>query len=96
MKMESEKPKQKKEQQRITQIALIKTKKITLFYKKTVTNSFVKFVQFVVKKWVGRGKTNKSSVLSVVKYFGVALCGLCGFYSFCFLNFNILFAYGLG
>jgi len=85
----------KREQQRITQIARIK-KKIMLFYKKTVINSFVRFVQFVVKKWGVRGKTIENSVLSVVKYSGVALCGLCGFYSFYFLNFNILFAYGLG
>jgi len=67
-----------------------------LFYKKTVIDSFVRFVQFVVKKWGIRGKIIKNSVLFVVKYSGVALCGLCGLYSFCFLNFNVLFAYGLG
>jgi hypothetical protein len=43
-----------------------------------------------------RKKGNKNSVLSVVKYSGVVLCGLCVFYSFCFLIFNILFAYELG
>jgi hypothetical protein len=36
-------------------------------------------------------KKNKNSVLSVVRYSGVVLCGLCGFYSFCFLIFDILF-----
>lgn len=65
-------------------------------YKKTVTNSFIKFMQFLFKRWVDRGKTNKNSVLAVVKYFDMILCECYVFYSFRFLKFNILFAYELG
>ena len=89
--MKTENGKLKKEQQRITQITLIITKKVTPFYKKNAVNSFVKFVQFVVKKWVVGRKTNKKSVFSVVKYSGVSLCGFCGSYAFCFFIFDILF-----
>jgi len=43
-----------------------------------IFNSFVKFVLFVVEKWDVGGKTIKDSLFSVVKYFGVRVCGLCG------------------
>jgi outer membrane protein assembly factor BamB len=42
-----------------------------------IINSFVKFVQFVVKKWVVGEKTIKNFVLSVLKYHGVELGWLC-------------------
>jgi len=55
--MKNAKSKQKKEKQRITRIAQIKAKKGSIFYKQkmTIVNSFVKFVQFVVRKWVVGG-----------------------------------------
>jgi len=82
-----------KEKQRITRITQILTKQtlFSILRKMIILNLFVKFVQFVVKKWVVGWKTKKNSVCSVVKYSGVRLCGLCVFYSFCFLIFDILF-----
>jgi len=79
-----------KEKQRITRIAQILTKQtlFSILRKMIILNLFVKFVQFVVKKWVVGWKTKKNSVCSVVKYSGVR-CG--SFVFFCFLNFNILF-----
>ncbi len=81
--MRNDKLKPKKEEQQITRIARIKAKKFSFFYKQkmTIINSFVRFVLFVVKKWEVGGKTIKISVVSVVKYLGGELCGLCGLIS---------------
>jgi len=74
--MENDISKQKREQQRITRIARILTKKtlFSILIKKIILNLFVRFVLFVVKKWGVVGKTIRNFV---VKSFGVKLCRLC-------------------